>query len=148
MSEQKKFNDLIETLQRKIEEEEKKIYSKKVIEEYSNPTNFGFIKNPDSTGEIKGPCKDTMRFDLKIINERISEIRFWTDGCGASIACGNKLSKMVKGLTLKEADKITSSQLVSTLDGLPEDHKHCSILAVDTLRLSIKNFEERKNESA
>ena len=145
MSENKDFQKLMRDIQNKINIEEEKTYSKKVIEEYRNPSNFGFIKNPDASGKIKGPCGDTMRIDIKIKYNTISDVRFWTDGCGASIACGNMLTKMIKGKTLQEADKITSVELLKALDDLPAEHLHCTKLAVDTLRNCLSNYKKLKN---
>ncbi|MFX1508542.1 MAG: iron-sulfur cluster assembly scaffold protein, partial [Promethearchaeota archaeon] len=88
---------LLEGLQRKVEYEEEQTYSEVVISEFRNPSNFGVIEKPDAIGEIKGPCGDTMKFTLNIKNGRIINARFWTDGCGATIACGSMLTKMIKG---------------------------------------------------
>ena len=40
------FVKLLENLQRKIEYEEEETYSKVVISEYRNPSNFGIIDDP------------------------------------------------------------------------------------------------------
>jgi len=136
------FLDLVEELQRKIEYEEEKNYSKIVIHEYRNPTYFGVLDNPDLFAKVKGPCNDTMKITMKINNNRITEARFWTDGCGASIACGNMLLKMIKGKTLLEAERITSEDLIRSLDGLPVEHRHCADLAVDTLNKCLKEYEK------
>ena len=57
------FVKLLDELQRKIELSEEQIYSKVVIREYRNPSNFGVIDNPDAVGKIKGPCGDTMKIN-------------------------------------------------------------------------------------
>ena len=132
------FEKLLEELQRKIEYEEEETYSKVVIREYRNPSNFGVIENPDAFGEVKGPCGDTMKISLRIEDRKIRDACFWTDGCGATIACGSMLTKMMKGETLEEAADITSEKLINALGGLPEEHLHCSKLAVNTLQKAIK----------
>ena len=132
---------LLEKLQRKIEYDEEQTYSNIVIYEYRNPHNFGVIENPDAVGEIKGPCGDTMKISLRIINGRIKDAFFWTDGCGATIACGSMITKMMKGKNLDKANSVTNIQLIDALDGLPEEHYHCAKLAVDTLHKAIKNYD-------
>ncbi len=132
------FEKLLEELQRKIEYEEEETYSKVVIREYRNPSNFGVIENPDALGEVKGPCGDTMKISLRIEDRKIRDACFWTDGCGATIACGSMLTKMIKGKTIEEASDITSEKLTKALEGLPKEHMHCSRLAVNTLRKAIK----------
>ena len=68
---------------------------------------------------------------------------FWTDGCGTSIACGSMLTKIIKGKKIREIYDITSEELNDALDGLPENHVHCTVLAVNTLRKTIKNLVEK-----
>ena len=142
------FEKLLEELQRKIEYDEEETYSKVVIREYRNPSNFGVIENPDALGEVKGPCGDTMRISLRIEDRKIKDACFWTDGCGATIACGSMLTKMIKGENLEEAADITSERLIDALEGLPEEHIHCSKLAVDTLQNAIENYHKKKNSES
>lgn len=142
MNSDEDFQEMVKDLQHKIDRDERRIYSKVVIKEYRNPTNFGFIENPDATGQIKGPCGDTVRIDLRTEDNIIQDARFWTDGCGASIACGNMLTKMIKGKTIEHALKITSDELTALLDGLPKENLHCSVLAVNTLYKAIENYKK------
>ena len=136
---------LLDELQQKIEYDEKETYSKVVIRECRNPSNFGVLDDPDAIGEIKGPCGDTMKISLMVEKRRIKDACFWTDGCGATIACGSMLTKILKGKSLQEAKKYTSSQLLIALDGLPVEHQHCPILAINTLQQALKNYDsERK----
>ncbi len=135
-----KLEETIKELQKKIEYDEEKTYSKVVIKECRNPTNFGIFKHPDSIGVIKGPCGDTMKITLKIVNGRIQNARFWTDGCGGSLACGNMLTKMIKGKTPREALKISKDDLIKNLNGLPKEHSHCALLAVNTLHEAINTY--------
>ena len=138
------FSNMIKKIQNKIKKDEEEIYSKKVIYEYNNPTNFGKIQNPDAKSEIKGPCGDTMKIELKIENDTIKEARFWTDGCGATIACGNMLTKMIKGKSLSKLKDIDYYDLLESLEGLPLEHTHCSILAINTLNKAIHNYKKNK----
>ena len=52
------------------------------------------------------------------------------------------LTEMAKGATLQNAKDITPLQIDEALDGLPEDHKHCAILARDALKKAIQNYQE------
>ena len=140
MSEEKDFEKMVEEIQSKIELDEEADFSKKVIDEYRNPSNFGVIENPDALGKIKGPCGDTIKIMLKVENSRIYNVRFLTDGCGTSIACGSMLTKMIQGKTIDEVSTVTSEKLNNALDGLPENHVHCTVLAVNTLHKAIENL--------
>jgi len=140
------FVKLLDKLQRKIEYEEGGTFSKIVIREYRNPSNFGVLDDPNAVGEIKGPCGDTMKITLNINNGIILEARFWTDGCGATIACGSMLVKMIKGKATEEADNISNKKLLESLEGLPEEHQHCATLTINTLHEATKNYLNRKKE--
>ena len=139
------FVKLLGELQRKIEYGEEQTYSKVVIREYRNPSNFGVLENPDAFGKIKGPCDDIMKISLKIEKMKIKQAFFWTDGCGATIACGSMLTKIIKGKTLQEAYDISNLQLLEALKGLPIEHHHCTILAINTLQKAIKNYNKKSN---
>ena len=139
------FVKLLDKLQQKIEYDEEETYSKVVISEYRNPSNFGVLDNPDAAGEIKGPCGDTMKITLAIKNRRILKASFWTDGCGATIACGSMLTKIINGKTLQEANDISNLQLLDALKGLPIEHHHCSILTINTLQKAIKNYNKKSD---
>jgi len=143
MSEEKDFEKMVEEIQSKIELDEETDFSKKVVDEYRNPSNFGIIENPDVLGKIKGPCRDTMEIMLKIENDLVVDVCFQTDGCGTSIACGSMLTKMIKGKTIDEISTIASKDLNNALDGLPENHVHCTVLAVNTLRNAIENYHKK-----
>jgi len=134
----------IKELQKKIDDDEEQTYSKVVIREYRNPINFGILEHPDTVGVIKGPCGDTMKITLKIHNGKIQDARFWTDGCGATLACGNMLMKMIKIKSLLEAMSISQEDLLKALDGLPENHSHCAKLSLNTLHKAIIMYLERK----
>lgn len=136
------FEKMVKDLQNKIDNDEERDFSKAVVQEYRNPSNFGIIKNPDAFGEIKGPCGDTMKISLKIENRKVIKACFWTDGCGTSVACGNMLTKMITGKIIDKILAITSKDLDDVLMGLPEEHIHCTILAVNTLHKAIKNYNK------
>jgi len=136
------FVIMVKELQKKIDSEEEKIYSKKVIREYRNPTYFGVLKKPDAVGQVTGPCNDTMKISLGVKQGKINKAQFWTDGCGATIACGNILMKMAKGKTLKKARLISKKDLLNALDGLPKEHLHCVKLATDTFRSALDQLEK------
>jgi len=142
--EESNFDRLVAELQKQIIEQERALYSAKVIEEAYNPTSLGRMDGPDAYGIVHGWCGDTMEIYLRLNGNRIEEATFMTDGCGPSVACGNMLTKMVTGMSLEEAGEITPENLIAALDGLPEESLHCAELAVNTLREAIANWHVRQ----
>ncbi len=131
----------IKELQKKIDDDEEQTYSQVVMREYRNLTYFGILEHPDAVGVIKGPCGDTMKITLKIVNGKIQDARFWADGCGATLASGNMLIKIIKGKKIQEANTVTKTKLIDALEGLPQEHNHCALLAVNTMHKAIKNYK-------
>jgi nitrogen fixation NifU-like protein len=147
-SKESAFDRMVEEIQRQIIEEERATYSQRVIEEYYSPKNLGRMSDPDAVGIVHGWCGDTMEIYLRMNGSRIEEATFMTDGCGPTVACGSKLTTMVRGMSLDEACQIEQADLVAALDGLPEESLHCAQLAVNTLREAINHYEKGEAETS
>jgi nitrogen fixation NifU-like protein len=117
------------------------MYSKKVMEMFTNPKNVGEIKNPDGVGTVGNPvCGDLMTISIKVKNNKIEDIKFKTFGCAAAIATSSMITEMAKGKTLEEAKKITRNDVATELEGLPPVKMHCSNLAADALKKAIDDY--------
>lgn len=139
---EKVFNKLHSMLMGEREE----IYSDKVIALAYEPLNVGRVKKPDAESKVQGNCGDQMEISFKVEKDIISEIRFLTDGCGATLACGSAITELAKGMTPYQASKIYPQNVVAYLDGLPSSHLHCSVLAVNAMQNALKNYKERINK--
>ena len=142
--EEDNLDEMAKMIQAAILEQERAMFSKRVLREYNDPKNVGRMADPDSTGVIHGPCGDTMEIYLKVKGATIAETTFMTDGCGPTIACGSALTGMVKGRSITDATKITDADLLEALGGLPEENLHCAKLAVDTLHRAIRHYLKGK----
>jgi nitrogen fixation NifU-like protein len=133
------FDRMIAELQEQIIEQERGVYSVKVIEEALHPNNLWRMTESDAQAAVRGWCGDTMEIYLRLNGETIEQASFMTDGCGPTVACGSKLTAMVCGKSLEEAAGIKPKDLLDALGGLPEESVHCTELAVNTLREAISN---------
>lgn len=120
------------------------MYNNKVVEHFSNPRNVGEIPDADGIGETGSfKCGDTMKLYIKVKEDRITDVKFLTYGCGAAIASSSMLTEMVKGKTLDEALKVTNQNVADELGGLPPLKLHCSNLAADALHNAIADYLKR-----
>jgi nitrogen fixation NifU-like protein len=121
------------------------MYSDKVMEHFKNPKNTGEIPDADGVGTVGNPvCGDLMTMYIKVNDNKITDIKFKTFGCGAAIATSSMTTEMAKGKTLEEALKITRADVATSLGGLPPVKMHCSNLAADALHEAIKDFYKKQ----
>ena len=113
---------------------------------YENPQNVGsFDKNDDSvgTGLVGAPaCGDVMKLQIKVEEGIIQDAKFKTFGCGSAIAASSLVTEWVKGRTLNEAKSIKNVQIAEEL-ALPPVKIHCSVLAEDSIKAAIKDYETK-----
>ncbi len=122
-------------------------YSEKVVDHFNNPRNVGTLdKSLPSvgTGIVGAPeCGDVLRLQIQVDeNERITDAKFKTFGCGSAIASSSLATQWIKGKTLDEALDIKNTEIVEEL-ALPPVKIHCSVLAEDAVRAAITDFRRK-----
>ncbi len=132
--------------QERLEREVNRGFSDTVIDHAMQPRNVGMLQDADGHAVFQGPCGDTMEIWLSVSEERIGQANFWTDGCGTSIASGSMVTELARDKALVEAMEISQADVLSALDGLPEESEHCALLAATTLKLAIADYLKRREE--
>jgi nitrogen fixation NifU-like protein len=118
-------------------------YSEKFKNEFMKPENIGRIENPDSYVSVTGVCGDTIEIYLIVRDGKINDIKFMTDGCGATVTCASYVTRTAKGKSLENALRIKPEDVDKYFEGLPEEHKHCAKLAVITLTAAIEKYQSK-----
>ena len=119
-------------------------YSEKVMDHFANPRNVGEIENADGIGEVGNPkCGDIMKMYIKIDNNKITDVKFKTFGCGAAIATSSMATELVKGKSIDDALKVTNKAVMEALDGLPPVKVHCSVLAEEAIKAAISDYYQK-----
>ena len=119
------------------------MYSAKLLDHFEHPRNVGEVADADASARVENPaCGDIMQLTLKLTHGRISEARYRTRGCVASIACGSALTEMLIGLTPDEARAVRRETVVSAVGGLPNESVHASHLAMDALQAALKQIHK------
>ena len=115
------------------------------MDHFRNPRNVGEIPDADGVGTVGNPvCGDMMTIYIKVKDDRISEVKFKTFGCGAAVATSSMITELAKNKTLEEALKISRTDVADSLGGLPPIKMHCSNLAADALHEAIKDYQNKK----
>jgi nitrogen fixation NifU-like protein len=118
-------------------------YSEKAIDYYIRKLNVGIIEGAEAADSHMGFCGDSMKVYLKVKDGVIRNAKFQAIGCAGAFASGSALTEMVRGKTLKEAEKITEQDVIKDLGDLPGAKIHCARLAVDALRKTIESYTKQ-----
>lgn len=110
------------------------------------PMTFGPHKGANGKARITGPCGDTMEFWLTIADQRIARATFTTDGCGDSLACGDTAARMASGAALDVARRIGQADILAMVSGIPEESRHCALLAANVLHAAIADYLATEKE--
>ena len=121
------------------------LYSKKVMDHFTNPRNVGKIENADGVGEVgNARCGDIMKIYLKINDDQIIEdVKFNTFGCASAIASSSMATELIKGQPVSKALELTNKAVVEALDGLPAVKVHCSVLAEEAVKMAVKDYYDK-----
>jgi nitrogen fixation NifU-like protein len=125
-------------------------YREYILDHYRNPRNFGHLDHPDAAAEDLNPlCGDRIRFELKIENGRIVDVRFSGKGCAISQASASMLSETLRGQTLEDAARIPQESVIENvgIDISPSRMK-CATLGLKVLKSAAFNEITRRTEKA
>ena len=121
-------------------------YHKNITEHYENPRNVGSIEESKSAGVglVGVPaCGDVMKLSIKIDSDNvITEAKFKTFGCGSAIASSSYVTEQLIGKSISEAQNIKNVDISKYLN-LPPVKLHCSMLAEDSIKAAIKNYQDK-----
>jgi len=124
------------------------LFSERVIDYGTHPRNCGILDRPDGYAKVTGPCGDTVEIFLHIRDGRIQDIRYTTDGCMTSHAAVSAATEMAREKNVRECLKINQGSILDHLGGLPDDSRHCALLAAITLHKALRNFAVGKAAKA
>jgi len=129
--------DFVDKLQGQIFEDTREAYGEEVLSRWQNPKFMGRMKNASCSGRITGKYGECMEIYLRIRNDHAEEANFFTDGCGAGVACGSVFAELATGKDLDEVGQIGGDTILEALGGLPQEETHCVYLAAETLQVVL-----------
>lgn len=111
------------------------MHSARFLDHFQNPRNVGQLDPPALQVEVSNPaCGDILHLYALPEGGAFSEVRYQVRGCTASIAAGSALTELLVGKTPVEAAAITRDDVEAALDGLRNESKHVTALAVDAVK--------------
>ena len=104
------------------------------------PENFGPLRGADGNVRMTGPCGDTMEFWISVVDGRLRRVMYTTDGCGHSALCGSIAASLAEDRTLDDALRLKQQDVLDRAGDLPEENRHCALLAVTVLQATIDDY--------
>ena len=119
------------------------IYHEMIIDYSRNPANYGEIENPDVTFHDSNPlCGDSIDIDMKIDDDKVSDIKFHGRGCAICMACSSVLTEIAKGKGIDEVRGIEKGDVLSELglENLQAVRIKCALLSLKVLNSALYTY--------
>jgi nitrogen fixation NifU-like protein len=122
-------------------------YNDTVMDHFSNPRNVDEMGEGSYDGfSLFGDseCGDQMKLWIKVVKDKIVDIKFKCFGCQGAIATSSMATVLARGRSIKEAKRLTDDDVVEALEGIPDHKKHCSLMGIGALHIAINDYEKTK----
>jgi len=119
------------------------IYHEMIVDYSRNPINYGEIENHDVTFHDSNPlCGDSIDIDMKIDENKVTDIKFHGKGCAICMACSSVLTEITKGKSLEEARAIEKNDVLSELglEHLQAVRIKCALLSLKVLKSALYTY--------
>ncbi|MCI0454296.1 MAG: iron-sulfur cluster assembly scaffold protein [Candidatus Dadabacteria bacterium] len=119
-----------------------------LLDHYKNPRNYGSLLIPDISHEEGNPsCGDVIRIDLKIVDNKVEEVRFSGKGCAISQAAASILTDMIIDKDVDDIKKINKEDMLSALGvTLSPVRYKCGLLALKVLKSGVYGITDWPGE--
>ncbi len=119
------------------------IYHEMIVDYSRNPINYGEIENHDVTFHDSNPlCGDSIDIDMKIDEDKVTDIKFHGKGCAICMACSSVLTEITKGKTIDEARAIEKNDVLGELglEHLQAVRIKCALLSLKVLKSALYTY--------
>ena len=119
------------------------IYHEMIVDYSRNPINYGEIENHDVTFHDSNPlCGDSIDIDIKIDENKITDIKFHGKGCAICMACSSVLTEITKGKSIDEARTIEKNDVLGELglEHLQAVRIKCALLSLKVLKSALYTY--------
>jgi nitrogen fixation NifU-like protein len=101
---------------------------------------WGRMNDPSGSARVVGLCGDDMEFYLTIRDGVIEDVKYCSNGCAHTRACGLETARRAQGKSLINVLGISPREVIDALTLLPPEGRHCAILAVSALHRAVADY--------
>jgi nitrogen fixation protein NifU and related proteins len=125
------------------------LYRDYILEHYRRPHNFGVLDDANASYEGSNPlCGDRITMQLRLSGGKIAGVGFTGRGCAISQASASLLTDEVKGKSVDDATKLTSTDVLDMLGiEISPARLKCALLSLDTLQHAIGHTAKPASEA-
>jgi nitrogen fixation NifU-like protein len=119
------------------------IYHEMIVDYSRNPANYGKIEDHDVTFHDANPlCGDSIDIDMKIDDNKVTDIKFHGKGCAICMACSSVLTEITKGKSLEDVRNIEKNDVLSELglEHLQAVRIKCALLSLKVLKSALYTY--------
>ena len=119
------------------------IYHEIIVDYSRNPINYGKIENHDVTFHDSNPlCGDSIDIDMKIDDDKVTDIKFHGKGCAICMACTSVLTEITKGKSIEDVRKIEKGDILGELglEHLQAVRIKCALLSLKVLKSALYTY--------
>ncbi|MDH3780955.1 MAG: iron-sulfur cluster assembly scaffold protein [Nitrosopumilus sp.] len=119
------------------------IYHEMIVDYSRNPINYGKIENHDVTFHDSNPlCGDSIDIDMKIDENKVTDIKFHGKGCAICMACSSVLTEITKGKSIDDARAIEKNDVLGELglEHLQAVRIKCALLSLKVLKSALYTY--------
>ena len=127
------------------------IYHEMIVDYSRNPVNYGEIEDHDVTFHDANPlCGDSIDIDMKIDDDKVTDIKFHGHGCAICMACSSVLTEITKGKSLEDVRNIEKNDVLSELglEHLQAVRIKCALLSLKVLKSALYTYLAKHIESS
>jgi nitrogen fixation protein NifU and related proteins len=89
------------------------VYQEQILEHFRHPHGKGVIESPDASATVRNPlCGEevtvAIAIDRSTDGDRVSVIRFQSDGCSITQASASMMSELARGRTFEEIEALAA----------------------------------------
>ena len=120
------------------------MYSKKILNEFLEPKNYGVIRGASGVGKIVSEVgNEIIKIYIKVEGNKVTEAQFQTYGGVAAIALTSFATAWVQGRTIDELEKFNANELVKLSGDVPEEKAYLVNAVVSAVKKAANSFKNK-----
>ena len=123
------------------------MYSKKIMDEFLNPQNYGVIKGASSVGKVVSDIgSEIVKIFIKVEENRIVDCKFQTFGGVVAIALSSLATTLVIGKTVLGAKRVDADDLSNLAGELPESKAYLVNIVMAAVDKALENYDDKSED--